>query len=39
MVQTCLMDMEFEELKDPMGSVVINIAAAREHVGDTEQYI
>eukprot|EP00804_Cyclotella_cryptica_P004279 CCRYP_013487-RA/>CCRYP_013487-RA protein AED:0.88 eAED:0.25 QI:0/0/0/0.5/1/1/2/0/282 len=33
------MDMEFEKLKNEVGSVDINTTAAREHVGDIERYI
>ena len=38
-VQTVLMDMEFEKLRDKMPSVVINTTAAREHVGEIERKI
>jgi len=37
--RTCLMDMEFEKLKDAMQSSIINIITTREHVWDFEQYI
>ena len=33
------MDMEFDKLKDKMGSIKIITTAAREHVGDIERYI
>ena len=36
MVRTCLMDMEFEKLKNKVESIIINTTAAREHVGDIE---
>jgi hypothetical protein len=38
-VQTALMDMEFEKLRDKMPRVVINTTAAREHVGEIERKI
>jgi hypothetical protein len=34
MIRTCLMDMEFEKLKNQMDSVIVNTTAAREHVGN-----
>ena len=36
MVRTCLMDMEFEKLKNEVESIIINTTAAQEHVGDIE---
>ncbi len=39
MIRSCLMDMEFEKLKNQMESVIVNTTAAREHVGDIERYI
>ncbi len=39
MIRSCLMDMEFEKLKNHMESVIVNTTAAREHVGDIERYI
>jgi hypothetical protein len=38
-VQTALMDMEFEKLKDKMMNVRLNTTAASEHVGEIEQKI
>jgi hypothetical protein len=38
-VQTALMDMEFEKLKDKLPNVTINTTAAREHVGEIPRKI
>jgi hypothetical protein len=38
-IQTALMDMEFEKLRTMMPQVVLNTMAAREHVGEVEQKI
>jgi hypothetical protein len=38
-VQTMVMDMEFEKLVDLLPNVAINTTAAREHVGEIEQKI
>lgn len=39
-VQTCLMDNEFESLKAPLADTyVINTTAKNEHVGEIERYI
>jgi hypothetical protein len=38
-VQTALMDMEFEKLKDKLPNVILNTTAAREHVGEIERKI
>ena len=38
-VQTILMDMEFDKVKDIIPMVNINISAANEHVTDVEQRI
>ncbi len=38
-VQTALMDMEFEKLKDKMMNVRLNTTAASEHVGEIERKI
>ena len=38
-VQTSLMDMEFEKLKDLIPQLTINTMAAREHVGEIERRI
>ncbi len=38
-IQTALMDMEFEKLRTMMPHVVLNTTAAREHVGEVEQKI
>ena len=35
----CLVDMEFEAIKDDMGLVDINTTAAREHVAEIERGI
>ena len=39
MVQTALMDMEFEKLKDKLPNVILNTTAAQEHVGEIERKI
>ena len=39
MVRTCLMNMEFDKLKDTMDNIIINTAAVRDHMGDIKQYI
>jgi hypothetical protein len=38
-VQTALMDMEFEKLKDKLPNVILNTTAAQEHVGEIERKI
>jgi len=38
-VQTALMDMEFEKLRDMLPNVTLNTTAAREHVGEIERKI
>ena len=38
-MQTALMDMEFEKLKDKLPNVILNTTAAREHVGEIERKI
>jgi hypothetical protein len=38
-VQTSMMDMEFEKLKDLLPNIVLNTTAAQEHVGETERKI
>ncbi len=38
-VQTTMMDMEFDKLKDLLTHVALNTTAAREHVGEIEQKI
>jgi len=38
-VQTTLMDMEFEKLRDMLPNVTLNTTAAREHVGEIERKI
>ena len=38
-VQTILMDGEFEKLKDKIHNAVINTTAANEHVGELEHLI
>ena len=38
-VQTALMDMEFEKLRDKLPNVTLNTTAAREHVGEIERKI
>ena len=38
-VQTAMMDMEFDKLKSVMSELVINTTAAREHVGEIERKI
>jgi hypothetical protein len=38
-VQTMLMDMEFEKLVDLLPNVTINTTAAQEHVGEIERKI
>ena len=36
-VNLCLMDMEFEKIKDLVGFLEVNTTAAREHVGEVER--
>ena len=38
-VQTALMDMEFEKLKDKLPNVTLNTTASREHMGEIEKKI
>ena len=38
-VNLCLMDMEFDKIKDLVGFLEVNTTAAREHVGDVERQI
>jgi hypothetical protein len=38
-VRTCLMDMEFKPLVEDFDEALINVTAAREHVGDVERAI
>jgi len=38
-VQTALMDMEFEKLRDMLPNVTLNSTAAREHVGEIKRKI
>ena len=38
-VQTAMMDIEFNKLKNGMPELVINTTAAREHVGEIERKI
>jgi hypothetical protein len=38
-IQTSMMDMEFEKLKDLLPSIALNTTAAREHVGEIERKI
>ena len=38
-MQTALMDMEFEKLRDMLPNVTLNTTAAREHVGEIERKI
>jgi len=38
-VQTALMDMEFEKLRDKLPNVTLNTTAAREHIGEIERKI
>ncbi len=38
-MQTALMDMEFEKLRDMLPNVTLNTTAAREHVGKIERKI
>ncbi len=38
-MQTTMMDMEFDKLKDLLTHVALNITAAREHVGKIKQKI
>ena len=38
-VQTMMMDMEFEKLVDLLHNVTINTTAAREHIGEIERKI
>ncbi len=38
-VQTALMDMEFEQLKDKLLNVILNTTAAQEHVGEIDRKI
>ena len=38
-VNLCLMDMEFEKIKDLVGFLEVNTTAARELVGDVERQI
>ena len=38
-VQTALMDMEFEKLRDKLPNVILNLTAAQEHVGEIERKI
>jgi hypothetical protein len=38
-MQTALMDMEFEKLKDKLLNVILNTTAPREHVGEIERKI
>ena len=38
-VNLCLMDMEFDKIKDLLGFLEVNTTAAREHVGDVERQI
>ena len=39
MVQTALMDMEFEKLRDKLPNIILNTTAAQEHVGEIERKI
>ncbi len=39
MVQTTMMDMEFDKLKDLLTHIALKTTAAREHVGEIEQKI
>jgi hypothetical protein len=38
-VQTMMMDMEFEKLVDLLPNVTINTTAAQEHIGEIERKI
>ncbi len=38
-MQTALMDMEFEKLRDKLSNEILNTTAAREHVGEIERKI
>ena len=38
-MQTAMMDMEFDKLKELLTNVALNTTAAREHVGEIEQKI
>jgi hypothetical protein len=38
-VQTALMDMEFEKLRDKLPNLTLNSTAAREHVGEIKRKI
>ncbi len=38
-MQTTMMDMEFDKLKNLLAHVALNTTAAREHVGENEQKI
>ncbi len=38
-VQTSMMDMEFEKLKDLLPNIVLNTTAAQEHVGEIKRKI
>ena len=38
-MQTALMDMEFEKLRDKLPNVTLNTTAAREHIGEIERKI
>jgi hypothetical protein len=39
LVQTSMMDMEFEKLKDLLPNIALNTTATREHVGEIERKI
>jgi hypothetical protein len=38
-VQTLLMDMEFEKLRDKLPNAILNTTASREHGGEIERKI